>query len=629
MTWQAASFVILGLVLAGGFAWYERSRPPSQTVALVAAMAALAVAGRLVLAPVPNVVATTDIVLITGYAIGAGPGFATGALAAVVSNFWLGQGPWTPWQMAGWGLCGVLGALLAGPTRGRIGRLRLAAACGLAGLAFGALMNFSLMVSYGGEFSLARFEALWLRAVPFDLAHAIGNVTLALVAGPALLRMLVRFRERFQVVWRAADGPLGVDGKPAGAGAAGAMVAVLLGLVVLCVPAEDARAGSGAGAAIEWLRAQQNADGGFAASPGGSSGVAMTGWAALGLEAAGRNPLDVRRGGANPISFLRDNADRIRGTGDIERTILVLAGAGVSPRSFAGRDLVDQLRRRQSSSGSYSGQVNLTAFAVMAMRGAGSSVGVNAARGWLRQAQNGDGGWGFQPQASSDADSTGATLQALRRGEVARRGVAYLRRAQRSGGGYSLSNGPVNSQSTAWAVQGLVAAGVSPASVRTGGKSPLDYLAARQAADGHYRYSASSDQTPVWVTDQALVAAKQRAFPLGAVGRRRAAGASSSASGAKGGGAHRRRSAGKGKKRGHHKRARHGGGAADARSPAGEERARLRGTASAPATDAGTPSAEGSVPKERLIGGGAGAAAVLGGGFLLWYRRRYGSLPWS
>ena len=199
MSWEAWSFVVLGAVLLGGFAWYERSRPPSQVVALVAALAALAVAGRLAFAAIPNVVATTDIVIFSGYAVGPAPGFAVGALAGLVSNFWLGQGPWTPWQMAGWGLCGVLGALLA--WRGaRLGRVGLAIACGFAGVAFGALMNFSLMASYGGELTLDRFAALEVRAIPFDAAHAIGNITLALIAGPAMVRMLVRFKERFE--WR-------------------------------------------------------------------------------------------------------------------------------------------------------------------------------------------------------------------------------------------------------------------------------------------------------------------------------------------------------------------------------------------------------------------------------------------
>src|SRR5262245_20762019 len=189
MSWQLASFLILGAILVGGFAWYERSRPPSQVVALVAALAALAIAGRIAFAAFPSVKPTTDIVVFAGFALGAAPGFAVGALAALVSNFWFGQGPWTPWQMAGWGLCGVFGALVALGFR-NAGRLTLAAAVGFAGLAYGVLLNFSLMATYGGELSLERFGVLSARAIPFDAAHVIANVALALIAGPAIVRML-------------------------------------------------------------------------------------------------------------------------------------------------------------------------------------------------------------------------------------------------------------------------------------------------------------------------------------------------------------------------------------------------------------------------------------------------------
>src|SRR5258705_10000911 len=123
MSWQLTSFVILAVVLLGGFAWYERSRPPSQIVALVAALAAISVAGRVAFSPIPNVVPSTDITLLAGYTLGGAPGFAVGALTGLVSNFWLGQGPWTPWQMAGWGLTGIIGAGLAVATGRRMGRL--------------------------------------------------------------------------------------------------------------------------------------------------------------------------------------------------------------------------------------------------------------------------------------------------------------------------------------------------------------------------------------------------------------------------------------------------------------------------------------------------------------------------
>src|SRR3954464_11233332 len=119
MSWQAASLVLLAVALAFGFGWYERERPPARVIAGRAALAALAVVGRLAFAAIPNVKPTTDIVLFGGYALGAAPGFAVGAVTALVSNVFLSQGPWTVWQMAAWGGVGVLGAAMARALRGR------------------------------------------------------------------------------------------------------------------------------------------------------------------------------------------------------------------------------------------------------------------------------------------------------------------------------------------------------------------------------------------------------------------------------------------------------------------------------------------------------------------------------
>jgi energy-coupling factor transport system substrate-specific component len=514
VSWQAASFTLLAVTLLAGGLAYERSRPPSQIVALVAALAALSVAGRVAFSPVPNVVPTTDITLIAGYVLGGPAGFAVGALSALVSNFWLGQGPWTPWQMAGWGLVGLFGAMLAARSGRNIGRLPLALACAFAGLAYGALLDFSLMVTYGGEQSLDRFLALSARGVPFNVAHAAGNFVLALAAGPALIRMLQRYRSRFEFGWGERSGS-GARRARAAAGAAGALVALSLAAAALPTSVPAAAPAS----ATSWLLRAQHPDGGFGSAPGEESSPGMTGWAVLGLEAAGRHPFSVRSSaGRTPIAYLRDTVSEITTTGDIERTILVLGTAGIDPRDFEGRDLVARLLARRGKDGSWGGQVNPTAFGVLALAAAGHRPGNSRSAAWLRSARNADGGWGFISGSSSDADSTGAALQALvaaggSRAAI-RDGVGYLRATQARGGGFTLQGGPVNAQSTAWAVQGLIAAGVSPSSLRRGGRSPLDYLASTQAGDGHFRYSGSTDQTPVWVTGQALQAVSGRAFPL-------------------------------------------------------------------------------------------------------------------
>jgi prenyltransferase/squalene oxidase-like repeat protein len=494
MSWQLASFVILLAVLLGGFAWYERSRPPSQVVALVAALAALAIAGRIAFAAFPNVKPTTDIVLFAGYALGPAPGFAVGALAALVSNFWFGQGPWTPWQMVGWSMCGILGAALALGVR-NAGRFTLAAACGFAGIAYGVLLNFSLMATYGGDLSLERFLTLQARALPFDAAHALGNVVFALIAGPAMVRMLVRFRERFQ--WRV----------PAVATAA--LIALLLPALV----PSPAQADFGSGA--NWLETQQNADGGFGSSPEDDSSAAITGWAMLGLEAAGRNPFDVARLGRTPVDSLRSNLDEVSSAGDLARTIVALLGAGADPRSFGGRNLVEELRERRAANGSFAGWPGTTSFSVIALRAADAKGGLERAISWLVSVQNEDGGWGDVPGQPSNADVTGSVMQAIPDSKAAQKGLSYLRKHQRSSGGFGLgAGGAVNTQSTAWAVQGMIAAGVDPAKAGPAGGSALDYLAAQQAGDGHYRYSESSDQTPIWVTGQVLVATAGDTLPV-------------------------------------------------------------------------------------------------------------------
>jgi Prenyltransferase and squalene oxidase repeat len=515
MTWEVASFLIVGAVILAGFAWYERSRPPAQVVALVAALAALAIAGRIAFAAFPNVKPTTDIVIFAGYALGGAPGFAVGALAALVSNFWFGQGPWTPWQMAGWGMCGVLGALLALGIR-NAGRLALAATCGFAGILYGALLNFSLMATYGGDPSLRHFLVLEARAIPFEVAHALGNVVLALVAGPAMVRMLLRFRERFE--WsRGGDRMTSAGRGPlAGALRSGGVAALLLLLaLVLFVPARAQASEVSRG--LQWLEAQQRPSGGFPSAPDREAGSEMTCWSMLALAAAGKNPLDIARGGKSPVDFLRAHIDEAKDAGDVARTILALEAAGVDPRSFAGEDLVDRLLAQRRDNGSYQGWPGSSAYAVLALRAAGANDAAAPTVDWLRKVQSEEGGWGNLAQSPSTAEITGAVLQVLTPGSAASdRALAYLRKSKRPNGGFAPGNNlSANAQATAWASQGLLAAGKDPADFGSG-KSSFAYMRELQAGSGYFMQAPNVEASPVWVTSDVLVALSGRHLPIAA-----------------------------------------------------------------------------------------------------------------
>ena len=495
MTWQVASFSLLCLALAAGFAWYEQAKPTAKVIALVATLAALAALGRAAFAPLPNVKPTTDIALLSGYALGAGPGFVVGAVGALASNLFFGHGPHTPWQMAGWGGAGLFGAILARTFGRELGRVALAAACGFAGLAFGAWMDLHLWVVFT-DHQLAEYAAISARSLPFNIAHIAGNVIFCMLFGPALVRALARFRSRFDITWR----PV--------AAAAGAL-ALLVAAPASAAPVDDA---------VSYLRAAQNEDGGFAGAKGtGGSNAIYSGWAVIGLAAAGQDPGDAAR------RYLRDQATKVRDLGDIERTILALRAAG-EPAD----DLVATLLDRREPDGSIEGLTNRTAFLVLALRASdrpATDPAIRKAAAWVRAQQNRNGGFGTTGRGSPPSiDDTSAAIQALRaaggkrRSRVIRRAAAWLARRQGRDGGFPLSPGtPSNAQSTAWAVQGLVAAGRDPRRVRReGSRSPIAYLRSLQGADGAIRYNRTSAQTPTWVTAQAVPALLRKPLPVAA-----------------------------------------------------------------------------------------------------------------
>jgi energy-coupling factor transport system substrate-specific component len=494
-----ASLLLLVTALGVGFAWYERSAPSARLLAVVGTLAALAIVGRIAFAAIPNVKPTTDIVLIAGYALGGAPGFAVGAVAALVSNLFFGEGSWTPWQMAAWGLVGVFGAALAALSGRRLGRVPLALACALAGLAFGAILDLSTWVTYTGRHTLSEYLTIAGTSLPFNLAHAIGNLVFFLAFGPALVRAVARSRTRLEVVWRPAA-PL-------------VLVAVLAGSVLAGAPSARAAAASPFARGLDYLVSSRNADGGWGGAPGEASNGLHTAWAAYAMAGAGQ-PVDaaavlVRRLGSS------------RTLGDIERTILGLRAGEGDPRAAGGRNLVSELLAKQSDDGSFGHYVSYTSYAVLALRAASEHSGVTRALRWLGHQFNHDGGFNvFARGGPSNPDDTAGAVEALAaagqgRSRVVRRAVAYLRRAQRADGGYALAPGsPSNAQSTAFAALALQAGGARLGRVRRHGRSPLDYLRVLQAPDGSFAYSRGSRQTPVWVTAQALLALERRPLPV-------------------------------------------------------------------------------------------------------------------
>ena len=251
-------------------------------LALVATLAALAALGRIAFAPIPNVKPTTDIVLLAGYALGGAPGFAVGAVAALASNLFFGQGPWTPWQMVALGRRRASAARCSRASPGASsGASPLAVACAVAGL---ALRRGDEPVAVGHLLAAttrsAKLGAYFVTSLPFDLAHVVGNV--AVLPRLRARRSCARCARYRHAASRSRWRPAPRRSRRS-----------LLARWSLAAPRAPPRGRGRARPARATSQRAQNADGGFGAAPGQRSTELYTGWAALGLAAAGRNPRDV------------------------------------------------------------------------------------------------------------------------------------------------------------------------------------------------------------------------------------------------------------------------------------------------------------------------------------------------
>ena len=200
-----SALLVIAMTMAVFFLSFERRAPQARELALLAVMCALAVASR-VIVPFPSFKPTMAMVILAGMAFGAERGFLCGAVTALVSNFFFSQGPWTPWQMMGYGMGGLVSGLLcrAGLLR-RLprGKKDMAVLCAFGFILIivlvGPILDTStyLTVSIKSAGATAALPIYVTGFLTANLPHAAATaVTLALFGRP-LLKMLERIQTKY------------------------------------------------------------------------------------------------------------------------------------------------------------------------------------------------------------------------------------------------------------------------------------------------------------------------------------------------------------------------------------------------------------------------------------------------
>ncbi len=199
-----ATTLILVYALALFFLRFERRVHLERELVMISIMCAIAVASRIAFIWIPHFKPMAAIIMIAGISFGARSGFLIGALSVLLSNFMFGQGPWTPWQMVAFGICGLIVGALA--DAGKLARCNLTkkqlvatAFMGAAIVLFisGPLLDVYALVSMIDLYSPESIITILLAGLPINAIQAAAVFLAILLLGNPLLNAICRAKVKY------------------------------------------------------------------------------------------------------------------------------------------------------------------------------------------------------------------------------------------------------------------------------------------------------------------------------------------------------------------------------------------------------------------------------------------------
>lgn len=180
---------------------FENRKPQARELIVIATMSAIAVAGRAAFFMLPQFKPVVAIVIISGVCLGAESGFLVGAVSGFVSNFFFGQGPWTPWQMFSFGIIGFIAGILF--KKGKLKKHKLTL-CIFGGIStfciYGLIMNTASLLMFSSTFTFKALIATYISGIPFDMVHAIATVFFLFVISQPMIEKLDRIKIKYGLI---------------------------------------------------------------------------------------------------------------------------------------------------------------------------------------------------------------------------------------------------------------------------------------------------------------------------------------------------------------------------------------------------------------------------------------------
>lgn len=180
---------------------FEKRSPQARELIVIAVLSAIAVAGRGAFFMLPQFKPVVAIVIISGVCFGGESGFLVGAVSGFVSNFFFGQGPWTPWQMFCFGIIGFLAGILYDKNILKKTKLSLCIYGGLSTFfIYGGIINLGSLLMYTSEFSWKALLAIYISGFWFDIIHTIATVFFLYFISQPMIEKLDRIKIKYGLI---------------------------------------------------------------------------------------------------------------------------------------------------------------------------------------------------------------------------------------------------------------------------------------------------------------------------------------------------------------------------------------------------------------------------------------------
>lgn len=193
------SMLVLFCAVAAFWLSFERRRPKTREMVLIAVMCAIAVASRAAFIMFPQFKPIVGIVMICGMALGPQAGFMTGSISAFVSNFIFGQGAWTPWQMFAFGLAGLLAGYLCRAGVMTSGKRLVTALIGggMILVLIGPILDTCTLFTMSSVINIEAVGAVYLSGLPFNAVHGAAVFLTLLILAHPMIEKLDRIKVKY------------------------------------------------------------------------------------------------------------------------------------------------------------------------------------------------------------------------------------------------------------------------------------------------------------------------------------------------------------------------------------------------------------------------------------------------